>query len=105
MRWQLCQSTHYCFLLLPLSLLGPFELPLLIVPAVLLPLQPLMLVLLIAVIPVEDKRRMTSPSSRLTPLLSDAYGEQLPGFAEESSPIFSTPRVEKGVAAERKWTC
>lgn len=63
MKWQLCQLTHYCFLLLPLSLLGPFKLPLLIVPAVLLPLQPLMLVLLVAVIPVEDKIRMASLSS------------------------------------------
>ena len=52
--------THYCFLLLPLPLLGSFELPLLVVPAVLLPLQPLVLVILVAVIPVEDKTIVTS---------------------------------------------
>lgn len=57
-----CRLTHYCFLLLPLSLLGPFKLPLLVVPAVLLPLQPLVLVLLVAVIPVEERIRMTSAS-------------------------------------------
>lgn len=54
--------THDCFLPLPLSLLGPFELPLLVVPAVLLPLQPLVLVLFVAVIPAEQKIHMTSPS-------------------------------------------
>ncbi len=61
-RERLCQLTHYCFLPLPLPLLGPFELPLLVVPAVLLPLQPLVLVLLVAVIPAEERTHMTSPS-------------------------------------------
>lgn len=49
-------NTHYCFLPLLLPLLGPLRLPLLVVPAVLLPLQPLMLVLLITVIPARESK-------------------------------------------------
>lgn len=44
-------------MLLPLSLLGSFKLPLLVVPPVLLPFQPLVLVLLVAVIPAGEKTR------------------------------------------------
>lgn len=44
-------SLLYCFFPLPLPLLSPLKLPLLVVLAVLLPLQTLVLVFLIAVVP------------------------------------------------------
>lgn len=49
-------GTHYCFLPLLLPLLGPLGLALLVVPAVLLPPQPLVLVLLITVIPARESK-------------------------------------------------
>lgn len=46
--------TYCCFLILSVSLLGSFKLPLLVVLAILLSLQPLMLILFIAVIPEKE---------------------------------------------------
>lgn len=61
--------THYCFLPLPLSLLSPFKLALLVVPAVLFPLQPFMLVFLVAVVPARERRHVTSARPLNSPFL------------------------------------
>lgn len=82
----MCQLTHNCFLPLSLSLLGPLELLLLEVPAVLLPLQPLVLVLLVAVIPVEMRTYCEiTPSSSKFALPVDAYEEQSPIFVARAA--------------------
>lgn len=49
--------TYYCLLPLSLPLLGPLAFPFLVVTAVLFPLQTLVLVFLVAVIPAVKKKK------------------------------------------------
>jgi len=104
-RWRSSQLTHYCFLLLPLSLLGPFELPLLVVPPVLLPLQPLMLVVLVAVVPAgeKDTHDITVLARPLnSPCLLTTARNNCEDSPRSSPPIFSPLMVERGISNEKE---
>lgn len=93
-------GTHYCFLPLLLPLLGPLGLPLLVVPAVLLPLQPLVLVLLITVIPAQESKHaviavLARPPNSPVPLTP--MNKKIAGSHQGLGPMSSEQPVKRHV--------